>query len=142
MTKIFQVFFFLAFILLNTIGYGQIVHTFKGDRFTHYNMEDWISYAPALNINAIDTDEKYSYIVNAFEENSLDQWAPEKRMFLYHGTADITVPYQNSVNTYENMIGRGASTNIVTLIPLDGADHSSGFIPYLIEFIEAFESLK
>ena len=90
----------------------------------------------------IDTDEKYSYIVNAFEENSLDQWAPEKRMFLYHGTADITVPYQNSVNTYENMIGRGASTNIVTLIPLDGADHSSGFIPYLIEFIEAFESLK
>jgi ligand-binding sensor domain-containing protein len=40
---------------------SQIVRTFKGDRFTHYTLEDWISYAPALNINSIDTDEKYVY---------------------------------------------------------------------------------
>jgi len=66
MAKIFQVFFFLTFILWNTIGYAQIVHTFKGDRFTHYNMEDWISYAPALNINAIDTDEKYVYFATQY----------------------------------------------------------------------------
>lgn len=38
---------------------AQIVNRFKGDRFTHYNIEDWISYAPALQINSIDIDEEY-----------------------------------------------------------------------------------
>ncbi len=90
----------------------------------------------------IDNDEKYAYIVNAFEENSLDSWIPEIKMFLYHGTADVTVPYQNSVKTYENMISLGASSNILSLTPLEGADHSSGFIPYLIDILDTFEVLK
>ena len=49
------------FLLFSTNTFSQIVQTFKGDRFTHYDVEDWISYAPALHINAIDTDEKYVY---------------------------------------------------------------------------------
>ena len=40
---------------------SQVVETFKGDRFTHYTIDDWISYAPALNITSIDTDEKFVY---------------------------------------------------------------------------------
>lgn len=51
----------LIFLLLSTISFSQVVQTFKGDRFTHYNIEDWISYAPGLNITSIDTDEKYVY---------------------------------------------------------------------------------
>ena len=55
MNKIAQLIF--AFLMPVAILQAQIVETFKGDRFTHYNVKDWISYAPALTINAIDTDE-------------------------------------------------------------------------------------
>lgn len=55
------VFFTFSFLLIFNCGFSQIVQTFKGDRFTHYSIDDWISYAPALNITSIDTDEKYVY---------------------------------------------------------------------------------
>ena len=48
----------------------------------------------------IDTDPKYKYLNDAFEANSLHEFVPNKKMIMYHGTADITVPYQNSLDTY------------------------------------------
>lgn len=90
----------------------------------------------------IDTDPKYADIVNAFNENSLTDWAPQSKLFMYHGTADVTVPYQNSVDTYESMIAAGASTDMVKLIPLEGATHGSGAMPYLLEVVPLFDGLK
>lgn len=90
----------------------------------------------------IDTNPKYADIVNAFHENSLTGWVPETTMFMYHGTADVTVPYQNSVDTYESMISEGASTDHVKFIPLEGATHSSGAVPYLLDVVERFDRLK
>ena len=42
----------LSFAIFTASIFSQVVQTFKGDRFTHYEVDDWISYAPALNINA------------------------------------------------------------------------------------------
>lgn len=93
-------------------------------------------------LTGIDTDPKYANIEAAFEENSLTGWAPHATMLMYHGTADNTVPYQNSVDTYESLLAAGASPNKVQLIPLDGATHSSGLVPYITDAIERFETLK
>lgn len=90
----------------------------------------------------IDTDSKYDYLNDAFEENSMDNWVPENKMILYHGTADITVPYQNSVDTYNNMIQLGASQNTLSLVPLQDATHDSGLYPYILHVLETFEGLK
>ena len=90
----------------------------------------------------IDTDPKYKPLVDAFEENSLDNWVPTVKMYMYHGTADVTVPYQNSVNTYDRMIQAGASTDVVKFIPLEGQTHGSGFFPYLYDVLNTFSSLK
>ena len=38
---------------------AQVVHEFKGDRYTHYRPDDWISYASALEISSVDIDEDY-----------------------------------------------------------------------------------
>ena len=43
---------------------------------------------------------------------------PKKKMIMYHGTDDITVPYQNSVDTYNSFISLGADKNIVEFIDL------------------------
>lgn len=93
-------------------------------------------------LNDVETSSEFQEIVTAFEDNSLDDWQPTTRMFLYHGTDDITVPYQNSIDTYQKMQDLGASTSIVTFTALEGHTHGSGFFPYLYEFLDEFDKLK
>lgn len=93
-------------------------------------------------LNNVDTDPKYDDIRAAFEENSLDNWVPQNKMFMYHGTADVTVPYQNSIDTYESLISAGASSETIEFIAIEGADHGSGFFPYLEDVLGRFEALK
>ena len=88
------------------------------------------------------TDPDLKVVVDAFEENSLDNWIPKNKMIMYHGTSDITVPYQNSVDTYNNFISLGASTNNIEFIDLLDEDHSSGALPYITDLFDRFEKLK
>lgn len=92
--------------------------------------------------NNLDTDSKFAEIVEAFEENSLDEWTPQIRMMLYHGDQDITVPYANSVDTYDRMIARGASQDILTFKTLVGKNHGTGIVPYLEDIIFEFDQLR
>ena len=90
----------------------------------------------------IDTKPDYAFLVNAFNENSLIDWTPTIPMYMYHGDADITVPYQNSISVYDHFIANGASPNVVTFTTLPGADHGSGVYPYLEHLIEKVTELK
>jgi pimeloyl-ACP methyl ester carboxylesterase len=96
---------------------------------------------PDLREN-IDIDEDYDFLVDAFNENSLVDWTPETKMFMYHGDADVTVPYQNSVDTYEKFLDNGASPNTVSLRTIEGGDHGTGFIPYVEDFVDKLLVLK
>jgi len=96
---------------------------------------------PEFQLNA-DIDPTFSKIVDAFEENSLDEWVPTKTMYMYHGNADDWVPFQNSVDTYDNFMRLGASSNTVTFTAIEGATHSTGFGPYLIDAVKKFDALK
>jgi pimeloyl-ACP methyl ester carboxylesterase len=93
-------------------------------------------YVVADLIANIDTKAEYKDLKDAFIENSLTDWTPTKRMFMYHGDADTTVPFQNSVYTHNEFIGNGASSQVVTLKTLPEADHGSGVAPYLEEFMK------
>lgn len=90
----------------------------------------------------IDTDPDYQFIVDAFEANSLTDWTPTIPMYMYHGDADITVPYSNSVSTYDQFLAGGASASTVTLTPLPFATHSTGVTPFIIDFINKVLALK
>jgi pimeloyl-ACP methyl ester carboxylesterase len=90
----------------------------------------------------IDTDPKYADLVTAFNENSLLDWTPSIPMYMYHGDADITVPYQNSVDTYNHFLSQGASASVVTFTTLPGADHGGGVVPYVEDFFEKLILLK
>lgn len=59
-----------------------------------------------IRIN-FDSSPNYDYLENAFIENGLVDWKPTIKMFMYHGDADITVPFQNSVITYNKLIDNG-----------------------------------
>jgi pimeloyl-ACP methyl ester carboxylesterase len=92
-------------------------------------------------LTSIDTDPAYAYLVNAFQQNSLLDWTPTKKLYLYHGEDDTTVPYQNSAGTYESLISEGASVEDLELIPLEGT-HSSALEPFLLDFIPKLWALR
>lgn len=96
---------------------------------------------PSL-LTGIDTNPQYSFLVDAFVNNSLLDWTPKVQMHMYHGTADVTVFYSNSIKTYEKFILNGASPNTVTFTPLNGATHFTGAFPYIESFVPKMISLK
>jgi pimeloyl-ACP methyl ester carboxylesterase len=103
------------------------------------SIPDFIRADLKANIN---TDARYKYITDAFNENSLTDWKPAIRMMMYHGDADVTVPYNNSVITYQKLIAHGASPSILTLTTLPGATHGTGVLPYIEDFIPKMIQLK
>jgi pimeloyl-ACP methyl ester carboxylesterase len=90
----------------------------------------------------IDSDAKYKYIVDAFNDNSLTDWKPTIPMHMFHGDADVTVPFVNSQITYNKLLANGASTSVVTFTTLPGATHYTGVLPYLDLIIPQILSLK
>ncbi len=96
---------------------------------------------PAFRNNTFD-DPNIKIFTDALEENSLSHWVPKVKMFMYHGTEDITVPYKNSVDTYNNFISLGADKNIIEFIDLVGENHSSGSLPYIVDIFDKFNELK
>ncbi len=90
----------------------------------------------------INTNATYTYIVDAFNLNSLTDWTPTKKVFMYHGDADLTVPYSNSVVTYNKLLANGASPSIISLKTLPGKNHSTGVLPYIESFIPTMLDLR
>ena len=127
--------------------YASIIPEYFNGKYSGYEInsvlsDDMSELLTSNFINNIYTDADLKIIVDAFEENSLDQWIPKNKMIMYHGTDDITVPYQNSVDTYNSFISLGADKNIVEFIDLIGENHSSGSLPYIVSLFDEFEKLK
>ena len=127
--------------------YASIIPEYFNGKYSGYEInsvlsDDMSELLTSNFINNIYTDADLKIIVDAFEENSLDQWIPKNKMIMYHGTDDITVPYQNSVDTYNSFISLGADKNIIEFIDLTGEDHSSGSLPYIVSLFDEFEKLK
>jgi pimeloyl-ACP methyl ester carboxylesterase len=89
----------------------------------------------------LSSDPEYSYIKNAFTENSLTDWKPVAKMYMYHGESDVTVPYQNSVDTYDKLISNGTSNSTLKFIELDG-NHGSAIQPYIMDFVPKLWALR
>ncbi|MEJ7645219.1 MAG: lipase family protein [Chryseolinea sp.] len=102
------------------------------------NIQDLIQPNLAADITS---NPSYAYIAQAFEENTLTDWTPTRKMYMYHGLSDKTVPYENSVNTYNGLLARGASDDVISLTPLPG-DHISAVTPYIADFLAKLRSLR
>lgn len=127
--------------------YASLIPQYFNGQYSGGEINSVLSYSVDLLLNEnfrnnFYTDPSLNVVVEAFEENSFNQWVPKTKMFMYHGTADITVPYQNSVDTYNNFIANGVNSSLVEFIPLESQTHSSGAIPYILDIFDKFENLK
>lgn len=154
--------FFLAYVALaykNTFDWSQGMNEFFNEPyagripnlFNNINTGAQINAQLTTNIadlvkkeflEGIDSDNRYKFIVDAFKENSLVDWAPSKRMIMYHGTADITVPYSNSILSYNKLLANGTSTQVLSLVPLEGETHYTGALPYIEDFVKRILALN
>lgn len=127
--------------------YADKIPTLVNGTLTNGEINDQLTSNIAGLVNAdilahLDTDTKYKYIVDAFVDNSVTDWKPTIPVFMYHGDIDVTVPYSNSVASYNKLIANGASTSVVTLTTLQGADHYTGIFPYIDLFVPKMLSMK
>jgi len=93
-------------------------------------------------LDELNTNPKYDGLNAAFEDNSIDDWVPEIPVILYHGNADITVPYQNSVDVYNQLLELGTNDENLEFITLEGYNHTTGITPYIEAMIKKFDSFK
>jgi pimeloyl-ACP methyl ester carboxylesterase len=65
------------------------------------------------------------------QQSDVNNWLPQKPVFLFHGQNDLTVPYLNSSTTLTLMQNKGAG-NLVTLTDCQAqpAGHSDCVLPY------------
>ena len=74
-------------------------------------------------------DGKDVEFLKAVQDNDIHDWKPRTPTRLFHGDADDTVLYLNSLNAYNAMQKRGASN--VELVTLRGANHASGILGFI-----------
>jgi|TARA_B100001094_G_scaffold116828_1_gene112671 pimeloyl-ACP methyl ester carboxylesterase len=127
--------------------YASLIPSYFNGKYSGYEINSVLTDDLSLLLTSNFRNNTYSdpdlkVIVDAFEENSLDNWIPKNKMLMYHGTDDITVPYQNSVDTYNNFISLGADKSKIEFIQLQGENHSSGSLPYIIDLFDRFNELK
>jgi alpha-beta hydrolase superfamily lysophospholipase len=76
----------------------------------------------------------------ALQDNSFNDWVPQSPTRLYHGTADVIVPYANSETTYERMKAAGAPD--LKLVPIKGGTHGNSLLPMLTDLIPWMQSFE
>lgn len=77
--------------------------------------------------------------LRALRDNDLYQWVPKAPVKLYHGEADLDVPFANSKVAYDYMHSRGARVEIVSL---GAVDHPNGFLPATLGAYKWFNTLR
>jgi len=92
-----------------------------------------------LNLN---TSAEFASLRTAMTTNSIQAWSTSSLLRFYHGTADQNVPPVQSNIIYNQFITLGLNTSQVSLIPIPGATHDTGLIPWGLSTIMWFDSLK
>jgi pimeloyl-ACP methyl ester carboxylesterase len=76
----------------------------------------------------------------AFEENTLLDWAPVAPIRFYHGDADVTVPYQNSVTARDSLTANGGAN--IELVTVPGGTHVTTAPLVILDAIDWFEGFR
>jgi pimeloyl-ACP methyl ester carboxylesterase len=126
--------------------YDQIVtgifNGITGDVQINSRLNDTVAVLITPEFLSDPDNEKFSEISQLFYENSLLDWVPQNPMYLFHGDIDFTVPYQNSVDTYDAFLAAGGSPDIITLITFEGKDHYTSPVLYIESYFNTIMKLE
>ena len=135
----------LALQIFNEPYAQRVINIFDGisdGAQINSQLNDTVAVLISVNFWSNPENQKFSEISQLFEQNSLLDWTPEIPMCLCHGDADITIPYQNTVDTYNAFLILGSPPEIIILTTFECADHYTGFVPYLESFMNTIMTLE
>lgn len=112
---------------------GGTINGFLTDTIANLVAPGYLSDTESMDFSSVNTK---------MQENSLLDWTPTIPVYMFHGDADITVPFRSSETTYDQFIENGASTNTITFTTLPGGTHFSGFGLYLFEFFDRISEMR
>jgi hypothetical protein len=93
-------------------------------------------------LNNLDTGSNFEDLRNAMLSSSIEAWNTTSLLRFYHGTNDLNVPPFQSDMIYNKFRNIGLSDSQLSLIPIPGATHETGLIPWGVNTIMWFDSLN
>ncbi len=75
-------------------------------------------------------------------KNSVTAWVPNSKINLYHGSADLNVPPEQSLLMYNSFVSLGVGQDKIQFISLPGTDHEYSLLPWGLKTINWFNELK
>ncbi|MBS9778752.1 MAG: DUF3089 domain-containing protein [Campylobacteraceae bacterium] len=98
------------------------------------------SSVPSKIFKPLDKKTAQFLALQAQKSNLSRDWKPKAPLFIHHGTADMTVPFNNNAEvSFKNFQEQGVD---VKLIKYEGHGHESLGLLYLKNIIKEFESIK
>ena len=88
------------------------------------------------------TNAKFSSVISTLGKNTISAWKTTTPTLIMHGTTDNYVPTQVSADIYQDFLTAGVSPTTVTYVPIEGAGHNSGVMPFGIATINWFIGLN
>jgi pimeloyl-ACP methyl ester carboxylesterase len=88
------------------------------------------------------TSAKFSSVITALNNNSIEAWHTNKAILLIHGGNDTSVDPISTENMYSSMINAGTSPDILKKVIVPGVDHGDGLLPCMIQGIAFLNNLK
>jgi pimeloyl-ACP methyl ester carboxylesterase len=93
-------------------------------------------------LSGFNTSAKFSSVITALNNNSIEAWHTNKSLLLIHGGNDKSVDPVSTESMYSSMIQAGTSPEICKKVIVPGVDHGDGLLPCMIQGITFLNNLK
>lgn len=94
-------------------------------------------------IEHFEDGEAFLSLREELTNNSVIPWNLQSKLHLYHSIGDNSIPYTQTEKCYNEFLGLGASSELITLsiVNNDTLDHDDAVLPWGIEVINWFKSV-
>jgi hypothetical protein len=79
-------------------------------------------------------------LINALQENNIDDWAPKSRLRIIHSINDDRIPISDSQETYNKMVSNGSTS--VTFTPIETSGHINSGIAFIEIVMQWFSDIE
>lgn len=101
-----------------------------------YNISELLS---SRLLEEFHTHSDFAPLIQALEDNSQHAWVNRVPIHLFHGDADEDIPISISEDLYGDFLSIGAGPDEISLVRMEGKDHSSGSMSMFFTLMEMLQ---
>jgi pimeloyl-ACP methyl ester carboxylesterase len=90
-------------------------------------------------LTEFDVHSDFAPLKQALEDNSQQAWVNKAPIYLFHGDEDEDIPFSISEDLYADFQDLGVGPDKISLVRLEGADHSSGSMSMFLMLMDLLQ---